>query len=60
MHRAKMSKQAKDHCSDRLEQPRNKANFSVLQPQLQTHKTRQFTKWLGFQKNKREMDMKSP
>ena len=57
MHRAKKSKQAEAHCSEWSEQPRTPGRDLCAIATIAITQNRQFTKWLCFHKNKREMDM---
>ena len=57
MHKAKKRKQAEAHCSEWSEQPRTPGRGVGATTTIAITQNRQFTKWLGFHKNKKEMDM---
>ena len=60
IHKAKKRKQEEAHYSEWSEQPRTPRRDLGAIATIAITQNRQFTKWLGFHKKKREMDMKSP
>lgn len=58
MHKAKKSKQIDAHRSEWQEQERTPRRYPDATVAIAITENRQFTKWLGFHKNNREMDMK--
>ena len=58
MHKAKKRKQVEYHYSKWSEHPRNPGRFLGAIAAIAITQNRQFTKWLGFHKSNRKMDMK--